>query len=91
MQDAIDEYCRDNDWLNIYLSERCERDASARVKAADLYDDYRTYCERVGEYTRSQAELCKAFVAAGFDRKRMNNGWNFFGLRVQDDLLDDED
>ena len=91
VQDAIDEYRRDNDWLNIYLTERCERDASARVKAADLYDDYKSYCERVGEYTRSQAELCKALVAAGFDRKRMNNGWNFFGLRVHDDLLDDED
>lgn len=91
VQDAIDEYRRDNDWLNIYLSERCERDANARIKAADLYDDYKGYCDRVGEYTRSQAELCKALVAAGFDRKRMNNGWNFFGLRVHDDLLDDED
>ena len=91
VQDAIDEYRRDNDWLNIYLTERCELDGNARVKASELYDDYRCYCDRVGEYTRSQAELCKALVGAGFDRKRMNNGWNFFGLRVHDDLLDDED
>lgn len=91
VQDAIDEYRRDNDWLNIYITECCIKDVNVRVKASDLYDDYKSYCERVGEYTRSQAELCKALVAAGFDRKRMKNGWNFFGLRVRDDLLDDVD
>ena len=85
VEDAIKAYREDNDWLGHFLSECCETDKTYREKSGVLYQEYRSYCARTGEYTRSTADFYNALESAGFSRKKAKAGMIVYGLRLKED------
>ena len=70
VEDAIKSYREDNDWLGHFLSECCETDKTYREKSGVLYQEYRSYCARTGEYTKKRSEfnrMIEECMAGGID------------------------
>lgn len=86
VEDAIKSYREDNDWLGHFLSECCESDKTYREKSGALYQGYRNYCARTGEYTRSTADFYNALESAGFMRQKTKTGNFIRGLRIAEEF-----
>jgi P4 family phage/plasmid primase-like protien len=84
---AIDNYRGDNDWVNNYIYERCEINETYTQKSGELYDNYREYCKRTGNYIRSCADFKAALEETGYKWQRTNKGGMFNGLRLLQDVL----
>lgn len=89
VNDAIEEYKAANDWLGHFLEECCETDQEHTEKSGEVYSEYRAFCMRTGEYTRSSADFYSAIDNAGFSRIRSNKGRFIKGLRVKSEFLDE--
>jgi P4 family phage/plasmid primase-like protien len=89
VNEAIEEYKAANDWLGHFLEECCETDSEYVEKSGEVYSEYRAFCMRTGEYTRSSADFYAAIENAGFARHRNKKGRYIKGLRVKSEFLDD--
>lgn len=90
VRDAIEHYKENNDWLSHFLSERCEVDESYTAKSGEVYNEYRMFCNQVGEFTRSTADFYTALESADFKRFRNSKGSHIKGLRIKSDFLVEE-
>lgn len=89
VKEAIEAYRSDNDWLGHFLDECCDADPSSQAKSGEVYQEYRNYCARTGEYTRSTADFYNALETAGFTRKKKKTGMVVLGIRLKPaDFLD---
>ena len=70
VQDAIDKYKQDNDWMSHFLDACCELGTGLEEKSGDVYLTYRSYCTRTGEFIRSTAEFYNALELRGICRRR---------------------
>lgn len=80
VKDAIKMYRNQNDWLGSFLEDCCSVDPSMEEKSGDLYLEYRAYCQRMGEFTRSTNDFYAALDMAGFEKKRTSKGRFIKGL-----------
>lgn len=83
VQDAIDAYRENNDWLASFLEDCCEVDKTYQQKSGEFYQEYRAHSGRNGEYTRSTTDFYSALEAAGFERKKTKNGIFIYGLKLK--------
>jgi phage/plasmid primase, P4 family, C-terminal domain len=81
--DATSKYKQENDWLNEFFEECCELDESYMEKSGEVYDTYRSHCQRIGDWPRSQAHFYSALERAGITKIRKNKGRYFKGIRLQ--------
>lgn len=88
VQDAISQYRDNNDWLSIFLEDCCEIDRTFTQKSGELYQEYRAYCQRNGEYARSTTDFYTGLENAGFGRHKTKKGSFIYGLRLKSDFLD---
>ena len=90
VEDAIDAYREENDWLGHFIAECCEVDASYAEKSGELYQQYRAHCIQNGEYIRSTTDFYNAVEKAGYPRRRQNTGMFVIGVRLKagQDFLD---
>ena len=84
MQDAIDAYREENDWLGQFLEEHCDVGPSYTEKSGELYQAYRNVCMASGEYVRSTSDFYGSLEKAGFSRRRVSSGKLVMGLRLKD-------
>ncbi len=82
---AIDTYRENNDWMANFLEDCCEIGPDYNQKSGDFYQEYRNYCARNGEYTRSTTDFYAAVELAGFTRKKIKIGSFIYGVRVKDE------
>lgn len=83
VENAINSYRANNDWLGAFLDECCELDSTYRQKSGKFYQEYRAYCLRTGEYTRSTTDFYAALEVAGLNRKRTSQGSFISGVRLK--------
>ena len=90
VEDAIEAYREDNDWMGHFLADCCEIDKAATEKSGELYQAYRAYYLQNGEFTRSTTDFYSAIEKAGFVRKKTRSGIMVHGLSLKDgqDFLD---
>ena len=90
VEDAIEAYREDNDWMGHFLADCCDIDKAATEKSGELYQAYRAYCLQNGEFTRSTTDFYSAIEKAGFVRKKTRSGIMVHGLSLKDgqDFLD---
>ena len=86
VQDAIDAYRSQNDWMGEFLEDCCEIDPTYREKSGELYQEYRAYCQRMGEYARSTADFYGALAQRDFERHRTKTGVLVLGLRIKSEF-----
>lgn len=82
VRDAIESYRADNDWLGHFIEECCELDDTFQEKSGELYQAYRAYCSRNGEYVRSTTDFYNALDSVGVERKKTMNGVMARGIRL---------
>ena len=82
VRDAVKAYRDSNDWLSIFLDECCELNPDYREKSGNLYQEYRDYCARNGEWARSTADFYAALEQQGIERVRSNRGKYLCGVRL---------
>ena len=82
VEDAIRKYKSENDWLTHFLTDCCRLSPELTSKSGQLYDTYRAYCARVGEFTRSTSEFYHALEQRGVSRKRNKNGVTVYGVAL---------
>ena len=86
--DAIEQYRNNNDWLSIFIEDCCEVDRTFSQKSGELYQEYRAYCSRNGEYARSTTDFYTGLETAGFVRKKTKSGNVILGLQLKSDFLE---
>ena len=79
---AIETYRKDNDWLGHFIEECCELDDTFQEKSGELYQEYRAYCSRTGEYVRSTTDFYNGLDSIGVERKRTAKGVIARGIRL---------
>lgn len=80
---AIEQYKETNNWLDNFLCECCEIDRSYTQKSGELYEHYRNFCDRTGDYRRSLVDFKQALDGAGFETRKTMLGAIIYGLRVR--------
>lgn len=86
VKDAIEEYKESNDWLGQFFAECCELDNSYEERSGQLYEEYRAFCFRTGEYTRSTTDFYAALSSEGFVRRRHSDGNYIQGLKLKSEF-----
>ena len=81
---AIAEYRGMNDWLTHFLEDCCVTGDGLEQKSGDLYQEYRAYCLRTGEYARNNADFIAEIEKRGFMRKKKKFGMWVLGLQLKD-------
>ena len=84
VQDAIDAYREDNNWMGQFLDDCCDRGEELTEKSGELYQTYRSYCIQVGEYIRSTTDFYAALEGAGFHKRRSSKGMMVYGLKLKE-------
>ena len=84
VQMAIEAYREENDWMSHFLEECCEVGAGFTVKSGELYQEYRAYALRNGEYIRSTTDFYTELTKRGFSRQRTQTGKLIVGLRLKE-------
>lgn len=82
VEEAINKYKSDNDWLGHFLSECCELGDGFETGSGRFYSEYRAYCTRVGDFTRSTTEFYNAVEQAGFKRVKKKHSMWILGVRL---------
>ena len=86
VEEAIEDYKENNDWLSHFLLECCEIDKTYRAKSGEVYEEYRAFCFRTGEFARSTADFYTALDSAEFERHKTNKGMIVKGLRIKSEF-----
>ena len=82
VRQAIKDYREANDWVNNYLTECCETGKGFTERAGRLYENYRDYCKRNGEFTRKSDIFKTALEKAGFVHGRNGKIRYWTGLKI---------
>ena len=88
VSDAISHYRENNDWLSMFIDDCCEVDPSYTQKSGEFYQEYRAYCARNGEYTRSTTDFYTGLDSAGFNRHKLKTGVVIHGIRLKTDFME---
>lgn len=75
-------YRGQEDWVGNFLSECCTVDAAARISSSELYQAYRAWAERSGDYVRRLPDFNAAMEAAGFQKIAPKNRKTWVGLKL---------
>jgi P4 family phage/plasmid primase-like protien len=86
VQDAINAYREGNDWMSHFIEECCEVGDSFEQKSGELYQEYRAYCFRNGEYTRSTTDFYSVLESTGYARQKKHAGSFVHGLKLKSDF-----
>lgn len=84
VEDAIEAYREDNDWLGHFLADCCDIDKATSEKSGELYQAYRAYCLQNGEFTRSTTDFYSSIEKAGFPKKKVKTGSFVYGLKLKE-------
>lgn len=88
VEEAVNRYRDNNDWLSIFIEDCCEVDASYTQKSGEFYQEYRAYCLRNGEYARSTTDFYTGLEVAGFGKRKTKQGAMIYGIRLKSDFLE---
>jgi putative DNA primase/helicase len=81
---ATNEYFEAEDALGQWIEERTRIHPEAKEPTADLFNDWREWSERAGEYTGSSKRFAELLIARGFTSTRLHGGIRAFkGLMLQ--------
>ena len=74
--------------MSAFLEDCCEVQETNQQKSGELYQAYRAYCSKNGEYTRSTTDFYAGLENAGFERKRTKKGVIVYGLKIKSEFLE---
>jgi len=76
----------DSDTVEAYLMERIESDPEGRIKKADLYRDYETYCQNMERQSLTKQNFYRSMKTKGFGEIKTNGTEFFRGIKYSENL-----
>jgi putative DNA primase/helicase len=84
--EATTTYRREQDVLGLFLAERTLKDTNYRVKAGELYAEYKTWAENGSERVMTNTAFALALNELGFKKVKSSGNWYIgLGLRNSQD------
>lgn len=83
VKEAIRKYRSDNDWMTHFFEECCEADPAAHEASGKLYEAYRNFCLRTGDFVRNATEFTRTLEHRGFERVKRRDGRFVIGVRLK--------
>lgn len=80
--EVTEQYRGQENWAANFVAECCTTAADARIGAAELYQAYRAWAERSGDYVRRLSDFNTAMEAAGFQKVTPKNRKTWLGLSL---------
>lgn len=87
VQQAVAAYRETNDWFSRYVEECCEVDTALTEGSGALYQEYRAWSARTGEYPRSTTDFYQALEQSGFTRRKTKRGYKVYGLALTSEFI----
>jgi len=89
---ATEEYLESEDALGRWLQDECQLHPNARASTDELYQSWKMWCEKNGEYLPSLRKFSDDLNKRGFTRTRSNRERIFIGIakkgvQVPEDML----
>lgn len=82
VREATAAYRSAENWVENFISERCEVGMNYSAQGGQLYAAYRAWAQANGEYARRSRDFAAALELHGFDHARTKTGALWYGLRV---------
>ena len=82
VEEVTESYRGQEDWLSNFITECCTMGADRRTGAAELYQEYRAWAQRSGDYVRRLPDFNTAMEAAGFHKIAPGNRKTWVGLSL---------
>lgn len=82
VEEATEEYRQRENWLENFLEECCIMEPDARAPAGELYQTYREWAQRNGDYVRRNVEFLDAMAGKGFQKIAPKGKKFWVGLRI---------
>ncbi len=79
---ATDEYFDAEDAIGRWLEERCEQLPHIKTPVAVLFEDWRRWADKAGEYPGAIKHFSEKLIAHGFERCRLTDGVRGFKALV---------
>lgn len=80
--EATNEYLADEDALQTWIDECTIKDTSQHESAGDLFNSWKMWAEKSGEWVGSQRQFTQTLESRGFKRNRQGKSRGFLGLRI---------
>lgn len=87
VQQAVAAYRETNDWFSRFVEECCEVDTALTEGSGALYQEYRAWSARTGEYPRSTTDFYQALEQSGFSRRKTKRGYTVYGLALTSEFI----
>lgn len=84
--EAIAAYRDTNDWFSRFLEDCCEQGQTLTCRSGELFQEYRAWCARTGEWARSTTDFYTALDQAGLERKRTSRGFIVRGVALRSEF-----
>lgn len=82
--DAVEQYRHQEDWLEHFIEDRCEKGPNFRERSSMLYAAYKDWCQVNNEFCLSKNDFSPAVERAGYQKKILSGRQTFYGLRLSD-------
>ena len=79
------EFRENNDWLTPFLEECCELGDKLTERSGAVYEEYRAFCLRTGEFARSTAEFYSALKGIGITKKKTKAARFLVGIKLKNE------
>lgn len=81
---ATEDYRSAQDTLQEFFDEKCEIGGEQEVKARDLYNAYKGWCDETRQRPLTETEFGSQVVQHGYQRKRDKQGRRYVGIGLAD-------
>ena len=81
VEEATAEYRQRENWLENFLEECCIMEPDARAPAGELYQTYREWAQRSGDYVRRDVEFSDAMADRSFVKKVRDGRRFWLGIK----------
>lgn len=80
--EATEQYQTRENWIQLFISERCILEPGSCTRAGELYAAYRDYANECGDYCRRLIDFNAALEGAGFKSVAPKNKKSWLGLKI---------
>lgn len=88
VEDATEQYRRENDIIQAFLDECCVQHENGRVRGSEIYSAYQKWCGANGHVPENSTNFGKHLGMQGFAIRKSNGIWRL-GLRLKEEGEDE--
>ena len=81
---ATDTYRHEHDLIAMFIDDKCLCGPMCRIRASELYSQFKTWCDPLGEYPISMRAFGETIEQRGYEKKSSNGVWYLgIGMRAE--------